>query len=124
MSTETKTETGYVYDDGGREAAGFTGTTGDCSTRAIAIATRQPYEVVYDALNELARGERPRGDPRTGRRRPRSSARTGVSRATIRCYIRPRPDVHADHGHRVRLHCPSARTNCPPVGWWCRGPST
>lgn len=29
----------FVYDDGGRSAAGFKGKTGDCVTRAIAIAT-------------------------------------------------------------------------------------
>ena len=46
---------GYIYDDGGRAAAGFKGTTGDCVTRAIAIATGKPYREVYDALNELAK---------------------------------------------------------------------
>jgi hypothetical protein len=29
----------FVYDDGGRSAAGFKGKTGDCVTRAIAIGT-------------------------------------------------------------------------------------
>jgi hypothetical protein len=40
----------YVYDDGGRRAAGFKGEAGDCVTRAIAIATEKPYREVYDAL--------------------------------------------------------------------------
>jgi hypothetical protein len=40
----------FVYDDGGRKAAGFKGKTGDCVTRAIAIATGKPYQEVYDAL--------------------------------------------------------------------------
>ena len=29
----------YRYDDGGREAAGYRGKTGDCVVRAIAICT-------------------------------------------------------------------------------------
>jgi hypothetical protein len=42
----------YVYDDGGRKAAGFKGKkVGDCACRAIAIATEQPYRVVFDALS-------------------------------------------------------------------------
>ena len=30
----------FVYDDGGRKAAGYKGDTSDCTVRAIAIATR------------------------------------------------------------------------------------
>jgi hypothetical protein len=43
----------YVYDDGGRAAAGFDRRTGDCVCRAIAIATGKPYREVYDGLNAL-----------------------------------------------------------------------
>jgi len=64
----------YRYSDGGRAEAGYKGSTGDCVTRAIAIATELPYAQVYDALNELAGDERPRARGR------RSSARTGVRR--------------------------------------------
>lgn len=42
----------HVYDDGGRKRAGFKGATGDCVTRAIAIATGKPYDEVYDAMHE------------------------------------------------------------------------
>lgn len=45
----------YIYSDGGRAAAGFKGTTGDCVTRAIAIATGKPYQEVYDLINEVAK---------------------------------------------------------------------
>src|SRR5215471_10762282 len=45
-------------DDGGRNAAGFRGTAGDCMTRSIAIAPRLPYRQVYAQLNEQARRER------------------------------------------------------------------
>lgn len=40
----------WEYNDGGRAAAGFRGTTGDCVTRAIAIATDMDYRQVYNAL--------------------------------------------------------------------------
>lgn len=70
-----------VINDGGRAAAGFSGTAGDCVTRAIAIATQLPYSEVYDALNDAAQRER----PRTGRKR--SSARTGVHKPTIRRFL-------------------------------------
>lgn len=74
--------TAFVWDDGGRAAAGFAGVhRQDCVARAIAIATELPYRQVYDALNEAAQRER----PRQGRRR--SSARTGVYKATIRRYL-------------------------------------
>jgi hypothetical protein len=68
----------WKEDDGGRAAAGFRGVTGDCVTRAIAIATGRPYREIYDRLNELARRERPRGRTR------RSSARTGVHKRTYK----------------------------------------
>lgn len=41
----------YEYDDGGRAAAGYKGTCGDCGTRAAAIALQLPYKEVYDELN-------------------------------------------------------------------------
>ena len=41
---------GYVYNDGGRRAAGFKGNTGDCVPRAIAIVTGQPYIDVYKTM--------------------------------------------------------------------------
>jgi hypothetical protein len=70
----------WAYDDGGREAAGYTGKTGDCVTRAIAIATGQPYQMVYDAINVAAKRERPR-------RGSRSTARDGVAKPTSRRYL-------------------------------------
>ena len=69
----------FVFDDGGREAAGFKGKTGDCVCRAIAIATEMPYKEVYDLINETAKSERA-----SKRKRGKSSARTGVYIGTIR----------------------------------------
>ncbi len=72
----------FSYDDGGRKAAGFKGQTRDCVTRAIAIATRQSYRDVYDAINDLSKRERA-----SKRRRGKSSARTGVYKPTMRRYL-------------------------------------
>ena len=69
----------YIYDDGGRELAGFKGTTGDCVCRAITIATELPYKEVYDLINEFCKKERI-----TKRHTKRGSARTGVCIKTIR----------------------------------------
>ena len=50
--SETTTTPMFVYNDGGREAAGYKGKAGDCVCRAIAIAARLPYQEVYDRLAE------------------------------------------------------------------------
>ena len=69
----------WIIDDGGRASAGFRGVTGDCVTRAIAIAAEMDYATVYDALNILT----------SARRRPgrRSSARTGIPKIITRKYL-------------------------------------
>lgn len=41
---------GFCFNDGGREAAGFQGSAGDCVVRSIAIALRLPYLRVYEDL--------------------------------------------------------------------------
>jgi hypothetical protein len=76
----------FVYNDGGRAAAGYKGSTGDCVVRAIAIASGRPYQEVYDALNHAAKHQRP---PR-GHHLPRhlkSSSRTGVYRKVYEPYL-------------------------------------
>lgn len=72
----------FQFDDGGREGAGFKGKTGDCVTRAIAIATGKPYREVYDAINALGANER-----KGIRKRGTSNSRTGVYKPTIRRYM-------------------------------------
>ena len=64
----------FNYNDGGREAAGFKGKTGDCVTRAIAIAAQLPYREVYEALSEGSRNQRV-----TKQSTRKSSARNGVN---------------------------------------------
>lgn len=72
----------FVINDGGRADAGINEkATGDCVTRAIAIATQTPYKEVRDDLNEIAKRERPRG------RTKRSNARTGVHKYTYNKYL-------------------------------------
>ena len=58
----------WVYDDGGRTAAGFEPAPGDCVARAITIATGRWYGEVHAALNMVA--EDFRGPKLTGRWRP------------------------------------------------------
>ena len=48
----------YIFNDGGRSAAGFKGSAGDCVTRAVTIASGKPYAEVYAALARLAGKER------------------------------------------------------------------
>lgn len=40
----------WVYDDGGRDAAGYHSIAGDCVCRALAIALRKPYSLMHDKL--------------------------------------------------------------------------
>lgn len=42
----------FQFNDGGRAAAGFKGTTRDCVCRAVAIAAGLPYDQVYERLAE------------------------------------------------------------------------
>jgi hypothetical protein len=92
----------HVHDDGGRAAAGFRGDTGDCVTRAAAIASGRPYTEVYALVNELAQRERPRD------RRSRSGARTGVFKQTTRRVMAAlggqwTPTMEVGSGCRVHL---------------------
>lgn len=80
----------YVYDDGGRADAGYTGHTGDCVTRAIAIATEIPYQQVYDDLfaGQLERPNMARLELRYGARaRSHASPRNGVPRNVYDPYL-------------------------------------
>lgn len=47
--------TDWVYNDGGRKAAGYKGTAGDCGVRAIAIATGLEYAEAYALCREAIR---------------------------------------------------------------------
>jgi hypothetical protein len=114
----------YIYDDGGRATAGFKGQTGDCVTRAIAIATRLPYQEVYDLVNRAGKQERlPRGKMLGGRTvtiGSRSSARTGVKKPTTRLLLKALgwtwvPTMSIGSGCKVHLlanELPAGRIIC------------
>ena len=67
----------FLFDDGGRAAAGYKGDTRDCACRSIAIVTGLPYQQVYEMIIKYAAAERPRG------KTARSHPRTGVAMRTI-----------------------------------------
>jgi hypothetical protein len=92
----------FIKDDGGRAAAGFKGITGDCVTRAVAIALDIPYIIVYQSLNKFCEDE----SIRLGRHR--SSSRTGVRTKTMRGYLASKgwtwvPTMKIGAGCRVHL---------------------
>lgn len=74
----------FVQNDGGRAAAGYKGETGDCVTRAIAIATDKPYSEVYAIVNQFSQRETA---TRERKGRIRSSARLGVYKDTTRAIM-------------------------------------
>lgn len=93
--------TKFVFDDGGRGAAGYKGYARDCACRSIAIVTNIPYQEVYDSLNAFSSTER-------CRKRSRSSARNGVYKATLRRYLERLgfvwiPTMHVGSGCTVHL---------------------
>jgi hypothetical protein len=100
----------WVYDDGGRAAAGYRGDTSDCVTRAAAIVTGRPYQEIYDLVNGLGKQER----RRDGRR---STARQGVYKPTTRKLmenlgLRWTPTMEIGSGCQVHLRAdelPSGR---------------
>jgi hypothetical protein len=85
--SNNSTEVRWVRDDGGRAEAGYQGTTGDCVTRAIAIAAEMPYQQVYDLVNRFGAEEKITAKQAARRAKVsggRSAARTGVYKPTIR----------------------------------------
>src|SRR5262245_18877855 len=65
----------WVYDDGGRAVTWYKGKAGDYVKRAVAIATGQPYDLVYEALAEVNANTRIKRRSKTA---PKRSARNGV----------------------------------------------
>lgn len=65
----------FVKNDGGRAAASYKGTAGDCVCRAICITTGLPYAQVYDRLAQGC------ADQRATKRNPKRSrsARNGIN---------------------------------------------
>jgi hypothetical protein len=64
LQQRKKSEMKYQYNDGGRKAAGFKGTAGDCGARAMAIALGLDYSAVY---KELAQANADNGRAKSAR---------------------------------------------------------
>lgn len=113
----------WVHSDGGRAEAGFKGDTGDCVTRAIAIALGLPYRDVYDALHErqrlwLATRRKPRVT-RSGRA-VGASPRLGVYREAFGPWLAERgwthtPTMAIGSGCRVHLAAGELPTDRGPL---------
>lgn len=93
----------WMFNDGGRKAAGYKGKTGDCVCRSIAIALQLPYEQVYDELIEIGRTERI-----TRTKNKKSHPRTGMFKRTIRRYLEAKgwtwnPTMFVGSGCKVHL---------------------
>lgn len=71
--------THFIYNDGGRAAAGFKGQAGDCVCRAAAIASGRSYAEIYNLVIGLSSRER-----RSKRKRGKSNPREGVYKPTTR----------------------------------------
>lgn len=71
----------FQYNDGGRKEAGYKGDTRDCVCRAVAIATEQPYQKVYDDLNKFVEAEKKIEGKIS------SHSRTGIRKSTRHEYI-------------------------------------
>lgn len=72
----------FIFNDGGREAAGYKGQVNDYVVRAIAIATGKLYDEVYRELRALCKKEKP-SKTRAGT----SSPRSGIHSVTYRPYL-------------------------------------
>jgi len=64
----------FVYNDGGRESAGYKGKSGDCVARSIAIITKKPYQEVYERLAN--------GNATQRRSKKESKSKAGVKTAS------------------------------------------
>lgn len=101
----------WKFDDGGRSAAGYRGTARDCVVRAIAIATEQPYQEVYDMLFRMNKTSRRTG----GKNSPRDA---GTHRKTIHEYLSSlgwqwHPTMGIGTGCKVHLLCTPDKSELP-----------
>lgn len=76
MIETTENQIKFTYNDGGRADSGYTGTAGDCVTRAVAIAAGISYKEVYDRLAEGNSTQRCSKRPRAND--GKLSARNGI----------------------------------------------
>ena len=77
-------------DDGGRATAGYKGRAGDCVVRSIAIATKLPYQKIYDELYKLNKEFRITSKTKLARslQQKNDSPRTGTHRVVLKKYLK------------------------------------
>jgi hypothetical protein len=100
----------YVFNDGGREAAGFKGQApGDCVTPA-GLPYRQVYDALYRKLEDYAGSHSDRTAKRItrGRGLRGTTPRNGVSRRVYEPYLASlgwewTPTMHIGQGCRIHL---------------------
>ncbi len=104
----------FVYDDGGRAAAGFAATMNgasprDCAARSIAIASGRPYAAVYAAL--AAGTGTQRASRLCGKREPTACEGINTHRKWFKEYMRALGAVWTPtfgHGKRTVRLCVDA----------------
>ena len=76
--------------DGGRQAAGFKGKTGDCVVRSIAIATGISYQKVYQDLYDANEKFRIKSRSKLAKSliKKNDSPRTGTHRIVLKKYLK------------------------------------
>ncbi len=77
----------WVYDDGGRKAAGYMGRARDCAARAIAIVTGCSYQQAIADLAATCEREREREEASTRLRGGVSTPHRGIHTATMRAHM-------------------------------------
>ena len=118
----------WEFNDGSRELAGFKGSTGDCVTRAIAIASGLPYKKIYNDLTDLAKHHKVNKNDFVAKRMRKaksgslhsSSVRNGVHRVVYRKYLKSlgfkwTPTMFIGSGCKVHLKAdelPSGKIIC------------
>lgn len=80
-------ELSFNKNDGGRSAAGYKGDTGDCVTRAIAIATGNDYETTRQDLMKVTDGFRGKSRTKVAKSIKNNSVRNGVLKEIYRPYL-------------------------------------
>jgi hypothetical protein len=90
-----------VITDGGRAEAGFQGKTGDCVSRALAIATEVPYRQCYDLVAAMNWHH---GLPRSARNGAISKGGRGGDKEFLDDLFEWEPLMQVGSGCRVHLH--------------------
>lgn len=118
---------GLVITDGGRAAAGYKGTAGDCGVRAAALALGLPYHQAYAELGECIAAWRATSRARKARAVRSNSPRDGLHREPMDLLMRRHgwawvPTMRVGSGTTVRLKAdelPGGRLVCSLSRHFC-----